>query len=131
MAAEKKKAPAKKKGPSPFDYANSINSDIECRIGTEALPLRSMNRFMLTRSMMTHVDTVLLGEHANMLVYTPDEYVFRFLHSMVHPKKRRFGKFPKLFKDLDRDKIDDLCSRYCISSKDARLILENEELDSA
>ena len=113
------------KGPTPFDYSNSINSDVECQIGSESLPLSKMNRFMLIRTMMTHLDTVTIGNIANTLVYVPDEYIFRFLHSMIQPKKKRFGKFPKMFKEVDRDKIDDIIARYHISSEDARLMIKN------
>lgn len=109
---------------SPFDFINSLSADQEVRLGTPELPLKDLNRFMLIRGTMVHQELVLVAASANALTRAPDEVVFKYMHALIQPKKKRYGKFPKQHKEANVEEMQDLMELHQIGKEHAKETLE-------
>lgn len=54
--------------------------------------------FVINRTLSYHYDTVLIANHANLMSHVDKKYQYKFLKSIVRPKKR-FAKWAKTEND--------------------------------
>ena len=80
---------------NPFDILNNINSGSNTLIDEWDENIeKAYVPFMINRGLSYHLDTVLIANAANQMAHADKKAQYRFLKSIVRPKKR-YGKWAK------------------------------------
>ena len=103
---------------SPFDYANSINSNKK-DIMIDDLAEKAYSSYMVNKSLSYFNDTALMANEMNRLFHLDNKLQYHFLINIVR-KRKRFSKWnkPELINDVEVVK-----EYYGYSNDKARQIL--------
>ncbi|QIG70635.1 putative clamp loader subunit DNA polymerase accessory protein [Rhizobium phage RHph_I1_18] len=72
----------------PFAYVEAINKGEDIAIG------KDYNQYLINKAFSYHPDCVVYADYLNQHRSIPDEAHFKFLRSVIRPRKR-FSKWPK------------------------------------
>ena len=112
---------AKKKDNSLFDAINSINDKQKRDINH-----KNVTGFILTLWMAENKELIEYANKINPYIFNlPDKIVYKYFYNAV-PEKKRFVKWTakeKLSKEND-NKINELCVKYNISPREAKLSID-------
>lgn len=110
-----------KKASDLFEAINMINDKKE-----REFDLSKVNAYILSLWIAQDKNLIKFANKLNPYIFSIDNGVaFRYYYSIV-PKGRRFIKWTKKKKTENTEKIDELCLKYNISPKEAKLSIKGE-----
>lgn len=110
---------------SPFEFAKSIFESPGDDIQDGKLKVTDMNRFMMLKSIAFSIDGVLFADFFQDRGNIPADLLFTSLHQCIQPKTRRFNKWIKPKREIDKAEIDYVVELLKTSTNSAVMIIED------